>query len=100
MVPDLMVICKRVYKTYVDFVPPLIVEVLLRTSEERDRGIKLDYYKKLGVKYYLIVDGKKQATEVYELVDGNYQLKESETSPALMIDNNITLRPDLHSIWI
>ena len=70
--PDVLIVCGKIYKPFLDFTPPLVVEVLSTSSEERDRGIKYEYYEKQGVKYYIIIDWRKKTTEVYQLTNGKY----------------------------
>lgn len=55
--------------------PDLVVEVLSKTTEELDRGIKLQDYEAHGVSEYWIVDPDLQTLEQYTLKDGNYSLK-------------------------
>jgi len=54
--------------------PSMIVEVLSKSTEKRDRGIKYDDYEKHGVKEYWIVDPQKQTVEQYLLENGKYEL--------------------------
>lgn len=55
--------------------PDLVVEVLSKTTEELDRGIKLQDYEAHGVSEYWIVDPDLQTLEQYTLKDDNYSLK-------------------------
>lgn len=55
--------------------PDLIVEVLSKSTEEIDRGIKYLDYEAHGIGEYWIVDAEKQVVEQYVLVDGAYTLK-------------------------
>ncbi len=48
-------------------IPQLIVEVLSKSTEKRDRGIKFEDYQNHKVKEYWIVDPKKKVIEQYVL---------------------------------
>ncbi len=54
--------------------PDLIVEVLSKGTEKRDRGIKFDDYEKHQVEEYWIVDAQKRLVEQYHLKKGKYEL--------------------------
>lgn len=97
--PDLLIVCGKISKPYLDFAPALIVEVLSKATEEKDRGIKYDYYEQQGVKYYLIVDWKKQSTEIYELVNGQYQLHVYKNNFEFQLNENCAIVPQLGNIW-
>jgi Uma2 family endonuclease len=71
--PDLLIICKKTEKKFLDFVPPLVVEILSPSTAFKDRNDKFALYEMQGVKYYLIVDAQFKKIEVYELIDGKYQ---------------------------
>ena len=78
--PDVYVVAGNINKTYLDFPPVLIAEVISKVTEERDRGLKFDLYQQQGVKYYLIADAMKKSIDVYELTDGKYELKNESTT--------------------
>src|SRR5215210_7076380 len=46
--PDVLLVCGPINKSYLDFPPALIIEVLSKATEEKDRGIKYDYYEREG----------------------------------------------------
>ena len=54
--PDVLIVCKRIEKKYLDFPPVLIVEVLWPSTAAKDRNVKMELYQLQLVKYYLIVD--------------------------------------------
>ncbi len=47
-------------------IPDMIVEVLSKSTEGRDRGIKFDDYESHGVREYWIIDPKKKVIEQYK----------------------------------
>lgn len=55
-------------------VPDFIVEVLSKSTENKDRGIKKNDYQNHGVQEYWIIDPKIRTVEQYLLEDGQYQL--------------------------
>lgn len=73
--------------------PDMIVEVLSKSTEKRDRGIKYDDYEKHDVQEYWIVDPKKQTVEQYVLEDGTYKLmlKSNSGNVTLQVIENLTI---------
>ena len=55
--------------------PDLVVEVLSKSTEERDRGIKFEDYALHGVQEYWIVDPDAKIVEQYIAADGAFRLK-------------------------
>jgi Uma2 family endonuclease len=55
--------------------PDLVVEVLSESTENRDRGIKLEDYAEHGVGEYWIVDPDGEVVEQYVLDAGRYRLE-------------------------
>jgi Uma2 family endonuclease len=99
LVPDVLIVCGSINGSFLDFPPTLVVEILLKSTEERDRGIKYDYYEQEGVKYYLIVDIKKRNMEIYELIDGKYQLQSYEKSFTFHLNDDCNITPQFENIW-
>ena len=54
--------------------PDLVIEVLSKSTEERDRGIKYKDYEYHGVEEYWLVAPKSGHVEQYLLEDGTYEL--------------------------
>jgi len=71
--PDVLIVCKKIRKKYLDFPPTLIVEVLSPSTASKDRGEKMELYRTQGVKYYCIVDGQFKKIEIYELLNNSYE---------------------------
>lgn len=64
--PDVMICCDNNFdKSVYIGIPKLVVEVLSKTTQSRDLGIKLEIYEKYGVNQYWIVDINKQEIIVY-----------------------------------
>lgn len=70
--PDILIVCKKIEKKYLDFPPALVVEVLSPATASKDRGEKMELYQSQKVKYYLIVDAQFKKIEVHTLQDKNY----------------------------
>lgn len=97
--PDILVICGKINKSYLDFPPVIIIEILSKSTKERDRGIKYNYYEQEGVKYYLIVDVNKKSLEIYEFVKGKYQLQPYQNSFQFQLNEKCIISPQLDNIW-
>jgi Uma2 family endonuclease len=54
--------------------PDLVVEILSRSTEKRDRGIKMKSYAAAGVLHYWIVDPRARTLEAYRLTEDGYEL--------------------------
>ena len=55
--------------------PDLIIEILSKSTEDKDRGIKYQDYEAHGVHEYWIIDPEEETIEQYILENGSYQLK-------------------------
>ena len=97
--PNILIACGKINRSYLDFAPSLIVEIVSKSTEERDRGIKYDYYEQQGVKYYIIVDWRKKTIEIYRLMDGRYQLQSWERNFEFQLNENCKISPELENIW-
>ncbi|WP_455630858.1 Uma2 family endonuclease [Megamonas sp.] len=66
-VPDAMIVCNPdiIKEDGIHGAPDLVVEVLSKTSAQRDKGRKREIYAKAGVKEYWIVDTWGKYIEVY-----------------------------------
>lgn len=70
--PDVMVSCNStdLHADYIFSQPSLIIEVLSKTTESYDRGMKLHHYFRIpSLKYYILVSQKDCLVEVYERQD-------------------------------
>jgi Uma2 family endonuclease len=72
-VPDILVVCGKIEKKFLDFPPVLVTEILSPSTALRDRHTKFSYYQQDGVKYYLIIDIVSRQVEVYLLSNGSYE---------------------------
>ena len=97
--PDILIVCGKINESYLNFPPAAIIEILSKSTEERDRGIKYQYYEQEGVRYYLIVDIKKKKLEIYELVKGKYQLQPYQNSFEFQLNEKCKIFPEFDNIW-
>ena len=72
--PDIIVVCNPdiLEDDGVHGVPDLVVEVLSKTTADRDRNEKFANYERYGVKEYWIVDPFMKRVEVYHLKDDKF----------------------------
>lgn len=71
--PDLSIVCGKIEKSYLDFTPALVIEILSPSTSYKDRHEKFELFEEQGVKYYLIVDPQFKKMEIYELIEKKYQ---------------------------
>ncbi len=77
--PDLCVVLKSNEKILagrkaIFGAPDMVVEVLSRSTQKKDRTIKKDTYEAQGVREYWIIDPYMKIVSVYLLRDGKYEL--------------------------
>jgi Uma2 family endonuclease len=75
--PDLLVVGGEITKEYLDFVPTLVAEIISSSTKLKDRYVKYNIYESQGIKYYIIIAPDKEEVEIYELIEGEYKLKQS-----------------------
>ena len=67
-------------------VPQLVVEVLSKSTEDRDRGVKFQDYESHNVQEYWIVDVKKGEIIAFKMENGgSYRIRESQVLPNLQL---------------
>jgi Uma2 family endonuclease len=71
--PDLLIVCDKIEKKFLDFPPVLVLEILSPSTSIKDRGFKKEIYQLQKVKYYLIVDPPFKKVEIYQLINNTYQ---------------------------
>jgi len=71
IIPDVSINCNTRDRKNVSLtgIPRMVMEVLSDSTEEYDRGEKMEIYQKVGVSEYWIVDWRKKQVEIY-LNDG------------------------------
>lgn len=98
--PDLLIVCDKINKKFLDFTPALVVEILSPATASKDRGEKMELYQTQHVKYYLIVDPQFKKIEIYEYIDTQYEPVAINPETYLFtLPNNCTAEVDLSDIW-
>ncbi len=72
--PDVALFCEETKEQYFSKTPPLIIEVLSKSTALKDVTTKFSLYEKEGVKYYIIIEPESEISDVFELIDGVYTL--------------------------
>ncbi len=76
--PDLLVVRRdRIGLKNIVETPTLVVEVISPSSARIDRMLKFARYAEGGIEQYWIVDPRVPSVEIYNLIDGEYQLAAS-----------------------
>lgn len=70
--PDVVLICDEPHDAYITKAPEIIVEVISKSTSQRDENYKFDRYEKEKVKYYVLAYPDDLRAKVYKLVDGKY----------------------------
>jgi len=71
--PDNSVICHEpTHQAYITKAPKIIFEVLSKSTEKKDKGLKYKLYEEAKVSYYCIIDPEVSNAKVYELQDEKY----------------------------
>jgi len=98
--PDLLVVCDKIEKKYLDFPPVLGVEILSPSTASKDRGEKMELYQSQQVKYYLIVDPRFKKVEIYEYINGQYEPVSINPQTYLFaLHSDCTAEVNLLEIW-
>jgi len=99
--PDMLVICKDVGKTYLDFPPALIAEILSPSTALKDRHTKFGIYEQQKIAYYLILSPESEEVEVYAFQGGSYVLQRKAMSFTYQFDfpEGCTATIDFSEIW-
>ncbi len=99
--PDLLVVCGKINKKFLDFPPALVVEVLSPSTALKDRHTKFELYQSQGVKYYLIVSPDTEEVEVYAIENGVYELKSKgrDFSHRFTFEDDCITDIDFKEIW-
>ena len=96
--PDVLVVCGDAGKR-LNFPPELIIEILSPSTALKDRNSKYQLYLQQKVKYYLIIDPLKEATEIYELINDEYQLQQSNNYFHFTFSHDCFANIDFSDIW-
>ena len=77
--PDVALFCEETAQQYFTKTPPLVVEVLSKATALKDVTTKMKLYEREGVLFYIIVEPNSQLSDIFQLIDGRYQLVKKAT---------------------
>ncbi len=97
--PDLLVVCQKITKPFLDFPPVLVAEILSPFTTPRDKNTKFSLYGHQGVLYYLITDTNKKSINIYKLEDGKYELQPYSNGFEFLFTDGCKIAPLLDNIW-
>lgn len=99
--PDLLVVCGKITKSFLDFPPLLIAEILSPATALKDRHSKYKIYESQRIAYYIIVSIETEETEIYELINNEYQLmkKGHDIQHSFSFNDQCTADIDFKEIW-
>ncbi len=98
--PDLLIVCDKIEKKFLDFPPALVVEILSPGTAAKDRGEKMELYHLEKVKYYLIVDPQFKKLELYQYNPDQFELiAVNPEAYQFFLDDTCTADVNLLDIW-
>ena len=98
--PDVVIVCRKIEKKYLDFPPELAIEVLSPATAAKDRGEKLELYQSQKVKYYLIADAQFKKIEAYQLLNAKYErVSLSPESFDFTFEENCSATVSFSQVW-
>lgn len=99
--PDNLLVCgEDVGDKQLTKIPQIIFEILSPSTAFKDRNVKYKLYEKMGVKYYILVDGTALTAEVFELIDDSYQkIKNAQDDIVKFELDRCKIAFDFEKIW-
>ena len=98
--PDNLVVCGDVSGNFLTRAPFLIVEILSKSTAQKDKTTKFKLYEKEAVKFYLIVDPDTEVVKIYDLFEGRFIKRLDATDEVVSFDiNSCILNIDIARIW-
>lgn len=98
--PDVSLVCPPAKGLYLTRAPEIIFEILSPSTALKDRNQKMELYAQQKVKYYIIVDLKKEIAEVYLLKKGVYEKVLETRSDKYIFDSNCKINFSFSKIWL
>ena len=88
--PDIVVICDRskIDKKGCKGVPDMVIEILSKTTRQKDKILKMQKYQQYGVREYWIADPESRIVYTYLLVNGKYVANNyggEDTAPVMVL---------------
>ena len=90
--PDIIVICDRAKldKAGCKGAPDFVIEILSPSTSSRDRHLKFDLYRKVGVREYWVIEPDENILSAHILSNEDYITRiygETDTAPISVLDN-------------
>lgn len=85
--PDIVLLCDEPSNKHITKAPQIIVEVVSKSSFQRDEKIKFELYEKEKVPYYILAYPQDLKAKVYKLKDGVYDKQGDMTSEKYTFEN-------------
>jgi Uma2 family endonuclease len=99
--PDLLIVCKPILKSYLDFPPSLVAEILSPATALKDRHTKYQLYQEQKVKYYIIISPETEEVEIFENTEQNFKLvqKGNTISHQFSFTDECSAEIDFAELW-
>ena len=100
--PDVALFCEETQKQYFSKTPPLVVEVLSKSTALKDVTTKFKLYERKGVMFYIIIEPNSEVADIFKLIDGEYQLQKKltkESSYEFELDNGCKTKVDFGAVF-
>lgn len=97
--PDVLIVCKKIEKKYLDFPPALVAEILSPSTAAKDRNLKMELYRAQGVKYYCILDVQFKKMEIHELINNIYEPTSINPAAFEFTFDNCTAYTNFENLW-
>ena len=97
--PDLMVVCKYI-EEYLREPPEVVIEVVSKTTAERDEKLKFELYEREKVKYYVLVYPELKKVRAFQLKEGGYdKFFDSEEGELELKVNECGIKVKVVNLW-
>ncbi len=98
--PDVLLICKEI-KESVDKAPEVIFEIISASTARRDESVKMELYRREGVRYYGLVYPNRSVVKLYRLnSNGEYMKVDDFTNEKCRLELSVcSLEIDFSKIW-
>lgn len=97
--PDVLIVCKKIEKKYLDFPPVLVAEILSPSTATKDRNVKMELYRAQGVKYFCILDVQFKKIEIHELINNIYEPTSINPAAFEFTFDNCAAYTNFENLW-
>ena len=98
--PDLVVICKEI-EEYLKETPEIVIEVVSKSTAQRDEYLKFEIYQREKVPFYILVYPEIKKVRVFQLINGRYDKYFDSDNGTLEITlkNRCKIRLDVKKVF-